>query len=568
MSSFFRSDRVWSSSCNTFGKLNVTHSLSTQTWCILSHVIHHSKWADQHRGASEVVRCSKTQRHWVILTEVSKMGRTENFFLCRHDHDQLFQVSASCQIGEREKSVNNSQDADWERARCNKCMSSQTLSCMHQISASGNRRQKKSWTFTIAWTENINNDFFMTERCLRHQGQLFRSQWQFFTELAFTRHQEKGTLIGRPWTNIDGQRDDQHSDIYEAKPLNATHSYKWPQMLQHTLCNVALNCISFSVDLVVQCQSCVCMKDTLWAPRILWRLANHEWNLISRQHCRLHDRGPRQTNLHVPVENSQATSLDQSWVSSVSFFLSLRSLSGSPGRRRTSLQACFARFESQQSQSKASLSWKHSENWIWHILCQHRNVVHFSHVIACEHHSKWADQSTLASEVVRCFSNTQDMLNILTEQSSWKWAGRRTSFFAATRTNFQATAWQLVNGRNHRLFLEPIGSMLAENKNLVSDSVFCRQDQVRWIQPLLQTNGNRNDIAGQSSDVEWHTCLGDTSQAHIAATTRIYVGDGARTWEFSRTEHLREPVLNDTFGDVRRCNTNIQIKRRKWLCAH
>ena len=61
-----------------------------------------------------------------------------------------------------------------------------------------------------------------------------------------------------------------------------------------------------------------------------------------------------------------------------------------------------------------NISWTHSENWTWHILCQHRNVVHFSHIIACEHHSKWADQSTLASEVVRFFSKVQDMLTILT----------------------------------------------------------------------------------------------------------------------------------------------------------
>ena len=78
---------------------------------------------------------------------------------------------------------------------------------------------------------------------------------------------------------------------------------------------------------------------------------------------------------------------------------------------------------------------------------------------------------------------------------------------------------------NHVLLKEPFGSMLLAEVHVFSDSVTLlhRSHDIRFSQcftnreqkadaVMKSHNGtNRNDFAGQSIDIEWHVCPGDTS---------------------------------------------------------
>ena len=77
---------------------------------------------------------------------------------------------------------------------------------------------------------------------------------------------------------------------------------------------------------------------------------------------------------------------------------------------------------------------------------------------------------------------------------------------------------------NHLLFDEPIGSMLTAEVHVFSDSGFCTSRGVldptsasgygeKTTENVMKSHNctNRNDIASQSVDVDWHVCLGDMS---------------------------------------------------------
>ena len=92
----------------------------------------------------------------------------------------------------------------------------------------------------------------------------------------------------------------------------------------------------------------------------------------------------------------------------------------------------------------------------------------------------------------------------------------------------------------HLLLEEPIGSMLTAKVRVFSNSFFCTGPRVLDRVSASQIWGekaeavvkstdrkDRNDIAGQPIDIEWHVCPGD-NRANAANAQTIHVGHWAR----------------------------------------
>ena len=95
----------------------------------------------------------------------------------------------------------------------------------------------------------------------------------------------------------------------------------------------------------------------------------------------------------------------------------------------------------------------------------------------------------------------------------------------------------------------------AQPKCMSSQTQFSAQVQVHWIHTVPLQHGregrrclksgsckNRNYIAGQSIDIEWHVGLGDTFVHTLHRFQSIHDGERAHTCEFPRQDHPPEHV--------------------------
>ena len=85
--------------------------------------------------------------------------------------------------------------------------------------------------------------------------------------------------------------------------------------------------------------------------------------------------------------------------------------------------------------------------------------------------------------------------------------------------NDQTKVWQMVTAKYHLSLEETIGSMFTAKVDVFSDSVFCTapgalvsfsasKNWDRKAEAVMKSDNckNRNDIAGQSTDIECHRC--------------------------------------------------------------
>ena len=72
-------------------------------------------------------------------------------------------------------------------------------------------------------------------------------------------------------------------------------------------------------------------------------------------------------------------------------------------------------------------------------------------------------------------------------------------------------------------------------------------------------------IAGQSIDIEWHVCLGDTSVPILHEATRIRRRPGTQQRVFQTGSSSRACSTTSPTGKGIRCKISVQFKREKWL---
>ena len=80
---------------------------------------------------------------------------------------------------------------------------------------------------------------------------------------------------------------------------------------------------------------------------------------------------------------------------------------------------------------------------------------------------------------------------------------------------------------------------------------------------------NRHDIAGQSLDIEWHVCLGDTCVQRLHRF-RVFMSETQHEpGSFSRQDHVREHVQwHHKLGKRQRSSQmSSSIGRSSWLCC-
>ena len=120
-------------------------------------------------------------------------------------------------------------------------------------------------------------------------------------------------------------------------------------------------------------------------------------------------------------------------------------------------------------------------------------------------------------------SNTQEMLNILTGSLLEHEQCEEPDL---TRDEEHNSDEGLTDdGWNHHVLLEELLEEASQPTRMSSRTQLSAQAQKLWIRPVLvnmwkrkqkqimksDTCKNRNDIAGQSIDLEWHECPADTS---------------------------------------------------------
>ena len=201
----------------------------------------------------------------------------------------------------------------------------------------------------------------------------------------------------------------------------------------------------------------------------------------------------------------------------------------------------------------------------------------FSHGIACGHHSKWAAQSRLASEVVRiipaqprrtCWTSWPEVfVNMSTTKNQ---------LLCVTMNNFQTKkVWLTVNGQNH---LPPRGAdwrACALQKVHVfaqSSAKFWgsrRQPQfhdIWWTKAKSSHEAwHCNDGADQSVDIEWHVCPGNTSEQILHEATQKScrrTGTNPRVFQTGSSSRARSTTLPT--AEVKRCKWSVWTAQKKW----
>ena len=113
----------------------------------------------------------------------------------------------------------------------------------------------------------------------------------------------------------------------------------------------------------------------------------------------------------------------------------------------------------------------------------------------------------------------------------------------------------MMKGNYHLLFEDPMGSMFTA-VHVFSDSVFCTgQDALGassaseiWTKKAessaKKSNSCKNisDIAGQSIEIDWHACFGDTSVQMLQKLKAVMSEAAHEPEHFFGQDHFREHV--------------------------